>query len=288
MRTTAILSLLAATLLAPAGARAFHHHGQFQAFADGREEVPGSGQLYYTGSRRDLGLRCSSCHVEAPGRIRATVDFAPSLAGGRWSPDASYTVTVTMTGENRGTTGCGTTPNRNGITAMVTDRSGFPVGQHAPDAGGRRCGSRFVSPSAGQTTAVFGDCDGVVGVQGNGTLTRWQFTWRAPSAGAGELTLWLGVVDGDCAFDSYRDDVYETSMSFREMASAWLVPLLRRAYPPAPDLDRRVALPRRRSVRLEPGTGTPMADRGSSVTVPPRDPRVEADGHGRSGRPVAV
>ena len=210
--------IVAGSVAIVATAHAFHHHGEYQAFADGREMVPGSGQLYYTGSRRDLGLRCNSCHVEAPGRIRATTEFSPALgAGNSYTPGRRYTVTVTMSGENAGLSGCGMTPNRNGITAMFVDGTGFPVGTVSPDEGGRRCGSRFVTPSATQSTVVFGDCDAVVGAQGApGSLDRWDFDWQAPPAGGGEVVMWLGVVDGDCTFDTYNDDVYETRLTLPE------------------------------------------------------------------------
>jgi hypothetical protein len=227
-------------------ARAFHHHQQYQSPADGRSTVPGSGGLYYTGSRRDLGLRCSHCHVEAEGRIRANVTFSPSVATG-WTPGETYRVSVTMTGESKGLSGCAPMlPNRNGIAAMVVGRSGFPAGQVSPDRDTRRCGSSSPPVATDQTTVVFGDCDAAVGAQGNvgtaGSLDTWRFDWRAPSAGAGDVSLWLGVVDGDCGFDSYNDDVYETRVAVAEGGSAALAPPA-----PAPEAfalgSRRAALP---------------------------------------------
>ena len=247
MRTTTlfVVSILSMAL-APPEAQAFHHHNQFQSAADGREMVPGSGGLYYTGSRQDLGLRCAHCHVEAEGRIRADVSFTPSVGAG-WMPGATYRVRVTMTGETRGLSGCAPMiPNRNGIGAMVVGPDGYPVGQVSGDQNGRQCGARFPAVSGTQTTAVFGDCNGVVGVQdGARSLTSWEFDWRAPTAGAGGVTLWLGVVDGDCVFDSYRDDVYETRVDVREGTSAALAPR------PSPDATfalraRSAALPPRR------------------------------------------
>ena len=225
MRPIHALLLASVFALSPASASAFHHHNQFQSAADGREMVPGSGGLYYTGSRRDLGLRCAHCHVEAEGRIRADVSFTPSVDAG-WMPGATYRVRVTMSGETKGLSGCAPMiPNRNGMAAMLVGPGGFPVGQVSGDQNGRQCGSRFPSVSGTQTTVVFGDCEGAVGVQdGARSLTSWQFDWRAPSAGAGQVALWLGVVDGDCVFDSYRDDVYETRVDVPEGSGARLVP----------------------------------------------------------------
>lgn len=249
MRVTTMLLFFAVACSFGATARAFHHHNQFQSPADGREETPGSGGLYYSGSQRDLGLRCAHCHVEAEGRIRASVAFSPSVSAG-FVRGATYRVTVTMTGETKGLSGCAPMiPNRNGIAATVVGASGLPVGQLSPDGDTRRCGSRYPPVSAGQTTAVFGDCEGVVGVQdGLRSLTSWQFDWRAPSTGTGDVALWLGVVDGNCVFDSYDDDVYETRIDVPESTSAALVP---DAPPPAAlalaGRDRALP-PRRRAV----------------------------------------
>lgn len=219
-----VIVVLAIAFASPPTTRAFHHHGQFQEAADGRAAVPGSGGLYYTGSRRDLGLRCTHCHVEAPGRIRADVSFTPDASTG-WTPGTTYRVTVTMTGESAGLSGCGMIPNRNGITATIVGPGGSPVGELSPDADGRRCGNRFPPVGGSQTTVVFGDCEGVVGVQdGTRSLDTWRFDWRAPSAGAGDATLWLGVVDGSCDFTSYDDDVYETRIDVPEASSAALLP----------------------------------------------------------------
>jgi hypothetical protein len=218
---TLVLQLVFSLLALPSPASAFHHHGQFQEHADGRSEVPGSGMLYYTGSRRDLGLRCSSCHVEAPGRIRAEVVFSPELSDGRYAPGRRYDVTVRMNGESRGIAECmPPMVNRNAMVAMLVGPDGFPAGTISPDRGGRQCGNRYPAYAAPQTTVVFGDCDAVVGGQDDRALTTWRFSFDAPSTGAGEATLWIGMVDGDCMFDSYRDDVYETAVRMPEGSMA--------------------------------------------------------------------
>jgi hypothetical protein len=240
-----MIALIVLTLASPA--HAFHHHGQFQEPADGRVETPGSGGLYYTGSRRDLGLRCSACHVEAPGRVRADVVFSPSLDAGRYAPARRYEVTVTMRGESKGITEC-TAPlvNRNAIAAMFTGRDGFPIGRLSPDGGSRSCGGgpSFSAPS---TTVVFGDCEGVVGGQDSRALTTWRFSWDAPPAGAGEVAFWLGLVDGNCVFDSYDDDVYETSMPMGEGSMALRIdPRLEHESSRALAFERVVALPPRK------------------------------------------
>ena len=48
-------------------------------------------------------------------------------------------------------------------------------------------------------------------------LTRWTFEWGAPSAGTGDLTLFMAVVDGDHdAQDSLGDDTWERAIPLRE------------------------------------------------------------------------
>jgi len=37
-------------------------------------------------------------------------------------------------------------------------------------------------------------------------LTKWDFSWTAPAAGAGEIKAWYGVVDGDTHGSSSLDD----------------------------------------------------------------------------------
>jgi hypothetical protein len=57
------------------------------------------------------------------------------------------------------------------------------------------------------TTYVYGDCHGVLFVPKVNTVS-WTFSWTAPPPGAGELTIYYGVVDGDAhGKSSLGDDV---------------------------------------------------------------------------------
>jgi hypothetical protein len=57
------------------------------------------------------------------------------------------------------------------------------------------------------TTYTYGDCHAVMGRnQTGGGPPTWTFTWNAPSDGA-TVTMYYGVVDGDCMMDSMNDDV---------------------------------------------------------------------------------
>ena len=47
--------------------------------------------------------------------------------------------------------------------------------------------------------------------------TSWTFKWTAPAAGAGPVTIYYGVVDGDHAgTDSKNDDVKQGTIRLNE------------------------------------------------------------------------
>jgi hypothetical protein len=63
---------------------------------------------------------------------------------------------------------------------------------------------------------MYGDCHGILPLQ-LPHLTSWKFTWVAPAAGAGDLTLYLGMVDGNSDGDSsLNDDTLEKTMPLKE------------------------------------------------------------------------
>lgn len=249
MRIVILASLGA--LLFVGEARAFHFHNQFHSAADGREEVPGSGFLYYTGSPRDWGLRCSACHVEAPQDIGADVTFSPMLSGGSYVPSTDYVVTIRMTGERFGLSGCpveggNVTPNRNAVVATFSAADGAPRGQLSNDDGNRNCGSNIVD-GCGTSTLVMGDCNGVVGTQcGLTSRDTWTFRWRAPGSGSGTVRFDFGIVDGNCRFDSYDDDVFEDTITIGEGAMSACVD--RRLHRPSRRAPHLWALPYRRRI----------------------------------------
>ena len=59
-------------------------------------------------------------------------------------------------------------------------------------------------PSTG-TTYVYGDCHGVIFIP-RADIVAWTFSWTAPAAGSGPLTVFYGVVDGDHHGKSSLDD----------------------------------------------------------------------------------
>ena len=190
----ALLGLLGA--VAPASsALAFHGRADF-----GKRGIEGGGGgMYYTGSPRSRGYDCTVCHLDAPGRIRVTVDSDPPglISEQRYVPDQTYALTVRMLGEHRG---LGEMLNPNTFTAEITDRDGAQMGLFAG------LGPNVERPSSEELVVARGETD---------AQTEWSFEWTAPQPGAGTLDLWLAAVDGDGAEsrlgrtgDPFGDDVF--------------------------------------------------------------------------------
>ncbi len=182
----------------------------------------GAGGLYGTGGRTDYGIRCSHCHTGAEGLIDFTLDVTPNFgsAGGDdvYTPGQRYTITVTMTGEHRRTE----RDNANGMALAIEDASGAVAGRYITDSGLDSASCQRATPDEaglprGSTTAVYGDCHAVLPVT-TYNATSWTFDWVAPPRGAGDLTMFVAVVDGDTLGDSsLHDDVVERAVPLREM-----------------------------------------------------------------------
>ncbi|HWO27118.1 MAG TPA: hypothetical protein VNO30_50660 [Kofleriaceae bacterium] len=183
----------------------------------------GGGGLYGTGGRTDKGIKCSHCHIKGEGKIGMTLAATPAfvnVAGeDRYVPGTRYTITVSMTGEHKRP---GTTNNGNGMAATIEDASGQRAGRFIADAGQDSAACPAVNPyatapiPAGKTTLLYGDCHGVLPLNHMG-LTQWKFDWVAPPAGAGDLKIFIGMVDGDTGGDSsVGDDTLERAITLRE------------------------------------------------------------------------
>lgn len=203
--TLAIAALLCfAAALGAARARAYHAGSTFGA-APG---AGGAGGYFYTGSPRERGWTCASCHVEAPGTLRVSLSSAEGLFADRaYSPGATYSVTVRIEEERLGLAAARS--NFNAMALSVLDSAGVPTGT----LGGYDA-ARFYS----RGSAILASSSTVVGE------TEWTFTWTAPDAGAGEVIFYLGVVDGDGAgsgpsetlTDPFGDDVAMGRIVLRE------------------------------------------------------------------------
>ncbi len=173
----ATLAMVCAIVAAPAPAAAFHPVLSFEKTAN---EGGGAG-LYFTGSPRHKGYDCAICHADPAGRITAEVTSVPAdLVAGSYAPGATYDLVVRLTGEHRG---FGTRSNQNSFLVEVGDDRDLAAGD-------------FVALDPDEMTLV--DDGRVLGGRA-GPDTAWRFGWRAPAAGSGAVTMYLGVVDGDGA-----------------------------------------------------------------------------------------
>lgn len=175
----------------------------------------GAGALYGTGGRGDKGIKCSHCHVKGAGTIGMTMTATPpfTIVGGdtKYTPGTRYTITVVMTGEHRNP---GPTNNKNGAAVAIENASGQRAGRFIADAGQDTTACPQQNPYPGapgavtpatKTTFMYGDCHAVLPLDRQG-LTSWTFDWVAPAAGAGDLTMFVGMVDGDTGGESSLDD----------------------------------------------------------------------------------
>lgn len=187
----------------------------------------GGGGLFATGGKKDYSVTCSACHLETlttpPAMtIDTTLTFNPALVTVNgmptFAPSQRYQVTVTLTGENRGTSNCGAAENINTFALTVEDAAGNTMGLLESDTGqsSLSCLAYTLSsmncmgplPMSGGTTFIAGDCHAVAGYGAN--RTTWTFFWTAPAGNTTpDLTFFWGVVDGDCKMNSLRDEVKE-------------------------------------------------------------------------------
>lgn len=199
----------------------------------------GGGGLFATGGKRDYSVKCSACHQQtlvtpAPGLIDTTVSFLPPLGTvgtvKTFTPAQRYEVTVTLTGESLGLSGCGTQEHVNTFAATFEDAAGNTVGLIESDTGqsSTSCLTGLTSqscfgplPATGGTTFMAGDCHAVAGYGEN--RTTWKFYWTPPAGTAlTEATLFWGAVDGDCKLNSIGDDVKERQLTIRRAgAGRW-------------------------------------------------------------------
>jgi hypothetical protein len=250
--------VVAALLAVAAPARAFHTGSTFDA-APG---AGGGGGLFYTGSPRERGWTCSACHVDPPGRLRVSVSSSPAslLSARTYEPGADYRITVKIARELRGL--ASTRSNFNSMAVTVLDREG------SVDAGSLTGfdSSRF---HARGSTILASDST-------QPGETEWAFTWRAPAAGRGTITMWLGVVDGDGAgspatstlTDPFGDDVAMGAFALVE-STTWAL---------APESDRAVC---RSSLEISVGCDPGSCPFNVPGSCPFKVPELQLDGrHG--------
>lgn len=202
----------------------------------------GAGGLYGTGGKLDHGIKCAHCHIDGAGTIATdiTVTKLPSGSPTGWddvngadgyTPGATYRIAVALTGEHRTAIHPmmpGVRTDLNGIAATLEAADGKLAGVLVSDSGQRSDACPATYPftnggggydhqgPAGKTTVLFGDCHAALSLHKT-AATSWTFDWEAPAAGTGDVTLHLGVVDGDTGgSSSLDDDVVERSFVLSE------------------------------------------------------------------------
>jgi len=178
----------------------------------------GANGLYGSGGPHDYGIRCADCHVETEGLIDLTIDVSPPLSQSgndmAYSPGQTYVFTVTLEGEHKQPPN----PNgmdHNGFVATFEDAGGNVMGDlvsDTPNNSSMNCPANSPGSTPSGTTYVYGDCHGIIGNE-MAELDQWTFSWQAPGAGSGDVTMWYGAVDGNTAgSSSLDDDVVQGSM----------------------------------------------------------------------------
>jgi hypothetical protein len=230
-----VIGLVASLPLVSAAAIAFPKAGSWHTSASA--QTPGGSDIFATGGVSDWGLTCANCHIKAPGLIDATVLPTPAwpLMGGlkAYSPTKSYAISVTLVGEHLKVNDA-TLPvpdNLNSFALAIEDQNGKPQGVFTTDgtnalfartSTGPECASKNAVLPAGfwevqppatytnnntGTTFLGGDCHAIVNLSIPNKV-NWKFTWTAPKAGTGPLTIYYGVVDGSShGLNSQDDDV---------------------------------------------------------------------------------
>lgn len=215
MNKRIVFSLLsAAFILSGTAALAFPFGKSWHDKADGTQATngrAGAGGIYGMGGLTDYSITCAHCHIKGAGLIGATITPTPAWAkvNGQdaYKPGQVYQITLAMTGEHLGLNQGNN--NLNGMAATFENQAGKAVGVFTSDTPGNNsmnCPATYPAQNpAGSTTYTYGDCHGVIFVPVP-NATSWKFSWTAPAAGAGQVTMFYGVVDGDTGGESSLKD----------------------------------------------------------------------------------
>ncbi len=185
-------------------------HEKSTGIATGGMNRAGGQGRYGTGGRTDRGIKCSHCHIKGPGLITMSLTPVPAFTkkngDDAYTPGTRYTITVQLTNEQKS---AGLMNNKNLFALAIENASGQRAGRYITDSGqdSQTCSlaNPFATSPAGKTTFVYGDCHAVLALDFP-RLTQWTFDWVAPAAGAGDLTMFVGMVDGNSDGESSLDD----------------------------------------------------------------------------------
>lgn len=124
-------------------------------------DYPGGAPAGYTGSPGD-GQNCKNCHGGTATTVAGMITSNIPAAG--YTPGASYTITVTVTGSNS-----------KGFEVSPQNASGTLLGTLTAGTGNKLVGSgKYVTQSSAS----------------NASTAIWSFGWTAPAAGTGTVTFY--------------------------------------------------------------------------------------------------
>ncbi len=236
---------------------AFPRHSWFNWSATGQSTDSslraGGGGIFGTGGQQDYGIKCSHCHIndkKQQGHIKLVLNVSYTSGGAKtgwpkkggvdsYVPGTTYTISAVMMGEHLGGIINGVdNGDANGMVLTIEDANGKLAGTLTSDSGQSSANAACSTPAgltdpfpyvinggtsypAGKTTVIFGDCHAVMSLDQISSpsvaITSWTFTWTAPAAGAGPLTIFYGAVDGNYdAVSSLGDDVTELAIALDE------------------------------------------------------------------------
>lgn len=208
------LVVIVCLLFSPA-VHAFHSGAQF----DDPPGKGGGGGLFYTGAPSEKGWDCSTCHIRPEGKIRVNLTTSPAglVQSATYSPGVAYQFSVGLQGEHRGLSSGRS--NFNGFALLISDGQGRPAGTisgYAPEDIYQANETKIASTGKKVGTA------------------SWSFTWTAPKAGTGAVTLYLAMVDGNGAdspptvtqTDPFGDDVIAVKLNLKDATVATMPPPL--------------------------------------------------------------
>lgn len=223
MKTAAVL----AVLFASAPAHAFLASTEYEA----RSWDGGGDGRAFTGARRWRGYSCVVCHVPAssPPRLVLSSDPPELLTDRTYEPGVRYIVEVEIFPEALlpAEAWDGMTPQGNGFGAELVGGDGQPAGVISGCTEGIPCrGPGDVRDTCDPdlcdegepptTPSVQRVAEGTAVVSQAMETTSWSFSWIAPEAGAGDVTLHVAGLDGDSDRDLTGDAIAVAKLEIHE------------------------------------------------------------------------
>jgi hypothetical protein len=168
----------------------------------------GAGGIAFDGAPRWTNHACDSCHTDAPGLIGLGLQADhPELFSTGWNGGMQYHLRVQLLhewadaqnqplGDNCGVNAATYTPcDQNGFALEIDDVNGSPQGRFVPVVNNACANSGTIPTDV--DIYVLKDGTAVTHNGAHAGLLAWDLCWTAPPAGAGLLTAYLAVVDGN-------------------------------------------------------------------------------------------